>query len=121
MSCKLELCLCSELERCSTNGAIPSVWQQDICYLGDMGVKLGKPRAWARGRDLTLVFPEEFLHPLEEAIRLGRGRAVRLALVLELLEQFLLLLAEVDRGLDHDLGIHVAARIGAQDAHALAL
>src|SRR5688572_23477012 len=46
---------------------------------------------------------------------------MRLALVLELLEQLLLLLAEVDRGLDHDLGIHVAAGVGAQHAHALAL
>src|SRR5665213_4403104 len=62
---------------------------------------------------------EELFDLCEESFAFGLGLAA-LARLLELAQQLLLALRQMNRRLDHDLDIHVAARGRAQHGHALA-
>src|SRR5262245_6758445 len=81
------------------------------------------PREWERDRVRVNGL---FLQVFEEVADLGeeafRGGAVGLALArgLELAQQILLAFGQVDRSLDLQLDIEIAARLRAQHAHALA-
>src|SRR6185369_6065413 len=68
-------------------------------------------------RELLLQLGPEFLDLGEEAFGLGTV-LLAFAGILEFLQQLLLALGQMHGRLDHDLGIHVAALMGAQHAHA---